>query len=109
MAASPPTQPFGALDPIPEMAALAAERDINFHTDACLGGFFLPFLDRLGEELRPWDFRVPGVTSISADVHKYGYAPRGNSTISWRDEAHFKYQPSEFDDWASGTYRTEHL
>jgi glutamate/tyrosine decarboxylase-like PLP-dependent enzyme len=109
MVGSAPDYPYGTLDPIPEMAALAAEGDINFHTDACVGGFFLPFLEQLGEELRSWDFRVPGVTSISADLHKFGFAPRGNSSITWRDEEHYRYQPFEFDDWPSGSYRTGHL
>ena len=61
---SAPNYPFGVIDPIPELAALAAERGISFHTDACLGGFLLPFYERLGVEVPPFDFRVPGVTTI---------------------------------------------
>ncbi len=106
MVGSAPDYPFGQVDPIPEMAAIAAERGINFHTDACLGGFFLPFAEQLGHAIPPWDFRVPGVSSISADLHKYGYAARGASTITWRDESLYRYQPFEFDEWPSGLYAT---
>ncbi len=69
---SAPNYPFGVVDPIPELAGLAAERGISFHTDSCLGGFLLPFYERIGEPVPPFDFRVEGVTTMSADVHKYG-------------------------------------
>src|SRR5690606_17239909 len=62
--------PQGVIDPIPELAALAADVGANFHTDACMGGFVLPFMEELGHDVPPWDFRVDGVTSISADIHK---------------------------------------
>src|SRR5262245_10668869 len=74
MVGSAPSYTHGVVDPIPAMAELAAERGICFHVDACVGGFFLPFLEQLGEKITPWDFRVPGVTTISADLHKHGYA-----------------------------------
>ena len=102
---SAPNYPFGTIDPIPELAALATERGISFHTDACLGGFLLPFLEQLGVDVPPWDFRVPGVTTISADVHKYGYATKGASVISHRDRDHLKkYQLFVYDRWPGGLY-----
>lgn len=103
---SAPEYPFGTIDPIPEMAALAAERNINFHTDGCLGGFLLPFAEQAGFETPPWDFRVPGVTSISLDIHKFGYGARGTSAVAWRSEDYFQYQPFVFDEWPSGPYAT---
>jgi sphinganine-1-phosphate aldolase len=104
---SAPAYPFGMVDPIPEMAAIAAERGIPFHVDACLGGLMLPFLERLGEPVPPWDFRVPGVTSISADLHKYGYAIKGASVILHRPKANVRYQVFSFDDWPGGIYGTQ--
>jgi sphinganine-1-phosphate aldolase len=102
---SAPNYPFGVIDPIPELAALAAERGISFHTDACLGGFLLPFYERLGIEVPPFDFRVPGVTTISADVHKYGYCTKGASVITHRDGEHLrKYQLFIYRDWPGGFY-----
>ncbi len=102
---SAPCYPFGVVDPIAELAALAGERGISFHTDACLGGFLLPFLERLGEEIPPFDFRVPGVTTISADVHKYGYCTKGASVITHRDRASLlKYQLFAYDRWPGGGY-----
>ena len=102
---SAPNYPFGVIDPIPELAALAADRDISFHTDACVGGFLLPFLERLGRPVPAFDFRVPGVTTISADVHKYGYATKGASVVLHRDALHLrKYQLFLYDAWPGGTY-----
>ena len=102
---SAPNYPFGVVDPIPELAALASERGISFHTDACLGGFLLPFLERLGEPIPPFDFRVPGVTTISADVHKYGYCTKGASVIAHREKATLhKYQLFTYDRWPGGFY-----
>ena len=74
---SAPNYPFGTADPIPELAALAQARGISFHTDSCLGSFLFPFWERLGEPVPRFDFRVDGVTTLSADVHKYGYATKG--------------------------------
>jgi len=101
---SAPCYPFGVIDPIPELAAAAAERDVLCHVDACLGGWILPFWERLGEPVPPWDFRVPGVTSLSADVHKYGYAFKGASTILYRDPELVKLQWFLYDDWPGGLY-----
>jgi glutamate/tyrosine decarboxylase-like PLP-dependent enzyme len=102
---SAPNYPFGTVDPIPELAALAAERGISFHSDGCLGGFLLPFLEELGEAVPPWDFRVPGVTTISADVHKYGYCTKGASVITHRsNESLRRFQLFVYDAWPGGLY-----
>ncbi len=102
---SAPCYPFGVADPIPELAALAAAHGASFHTDACLGGFLLPFYERLGEPVPPFDFRVPGVTTISADVHKYGYCTKGASVIAHRDaETLRRHQLFVYDQWPGGLY-----
>ena len=101
---SAPQYPQGVIDPIPELAALAASAGANFHTDACMGGFVLPFLEQLGQPVPPWDFRVEGVTSISADLHKLGYAPKGASVILHRTKALRRWQTFVFDDWLGGFY-----
>lgn len=101
---SAPCYPFGVIDPIPELAGLAAERDILCHVDACLGGWLLPWWERLGEDVPPWDFRVSGVTSLSADLHKYGYAFKGASTILYRDRDLVKNQWFFYDNWPGGLY-----
>ena len=102
-----PAYPYGMIDPIPEMAAIAMEAGIPFHVDACLGGFMLPFVERLGYDITPWDFRVPGVTSISADLHKYGYAIKGASVILHRPKANLRHQVYQFNDWPGGIYGTQ--
>ena len=101
---SAPCYPYGTVDPIPELAALAAERGICCHVDACVGGFFLPFMARLGHQVPPWDFSVPGVTSISADLHKYGYSCRGTSTVMYRDHDVRRRQFFTYADWPGGLY-----
>jgi glutamate/tyrosine decarboxylase-like PLP-dependent enzyme len=101
---SAPCYPFGVVDPIPELAALAAERGALCHVDACLGGWLLPFLERLGEPIPPWDFRVDGVTSVSADVHKYGWCFKGASLLVHRDEDQLRRQYFLFDGWPGGLY-----
>ncbi|MEY2581192.1 MAG: sphinganine-phosphate aldolase, partial [Ilumatobacteraceae bacterium] len=83
---SAPQYPQGVIDPITEIAALAAERNINCHVDACMGGVTLTYMARLGEEVPPWNFAVPGVTSISVDLHKYGYTAKGASVIMHRNK-----------------------
>ncbi|MDO8614257.1 MAG: aspartate aminotransferase family protein [Dehalococcoidia bacterium] len=101
---SAPNYPFGTIDPIPELAALAAEIGVACHVDACLGGYLLPFVERLGYTVRPWNFRVPGVSSISADLHKYGFAARGASAVMYRDAAYRRYQYFATTDWPGGLY-----
>lgn len=101
---SAPGFPHGCIDPIAELAELAARRRIGFHTDACLGGFVLPFARELGAEVPPFDFRVPGVTSISADTHKYGYAAKGTSVVLYRSPALRRHQYFTATDWPGGLY-----
>jgi sphinganine-1-phosphate aldolase len=96
--------PHGVMDPVTELAALAAEHGAGCHVDACIGGFVLPFLERLGHDVPPWDFRVPGVTEMSADVHKYGYVPKGASVVLHRDDDWFGHQAFVYDQWPSGLY-----
>jgi glutamate/tyrosine decarboxylase-like PLP-dependent enzyme len=98
------TYPHGVMDPVTELAALAAEHGAGCHVDACIGGFVLPFLERLGHDVPPWDFRVPGVTEMSADVHKYGYVPKGASVVLHRDDDWFGHQAFVYDTWPSGLY-----
>lgn len=87
IAASAASYAHGVIDPIEEIGALAAERGLLFHVDGCIGGFLLPYLRRLGEPVPAFDLSVPGVTSISMDFHKYGYAPKGASVVLYRDRA----------------------
>ncbi len=96
--------PYGIMDPVPELAALAAAHGVGCHVDACIGGFVLPFLERIGVAIPPWDFRVPGVTEISADVHKYGYTPKGASVVLHRDADWFGHQVFLYDRWPAGLY-----
>ncbi|CAN5905558.1 aminotransferase class V-fold PLP-dependent enzyme [soil metagenome] len=101
---SAPCYPFGLIDPIETLAADAAARGILFHTDACLGGWLLPWWERLGESVPPWDFRVPGVTSISADVHKYGYTFKGASVVLYSSRDLLRFQHFWYDGWPGGLY-----
>jgi tyrosine decarboxylase MnfA len=96
--------PRGVVDPISELGIIAQEHNIGFHVDACLGGFMLPFVKKLGFDIPDFDFSVPGVTSISADVHKYGYGAKGASTILYRKERIWKHQFSVYTDWEGGIY-----
>lgn len=101
---SAPQYPQGVVDPIEELAALAREKKLPLHVDACIGGFVLPWVERLGHEVPAWDFRVPGVTSISADLHKYGYAAKGASVVVYRDMSFLKHQFFVSTDWSGGIY-----
>ncbi len=102
--ASSPCYPFGVIDPVTEIAALAMERDVLCHVDACLGGYLLPFWEALGQPVPPWDFRVEGVTSMSADIHKYGYSFKGTSTVLYRDQDLYQRQIFMYDAWPGGLY-----
>ncbi len=101
--ASAPSYAHGVVDPVTELAALAAERGIRCHVDACIGGMVLPYAARLGREVRPWSFAVPGVTSISVDLHKYGYTPKGASVLVHRDPALRRTQFFAWADWPGYT------
>lgn len=104
---SAPNWPYGRYDPIPELAALADSRGIWMHVDACVGGFVAPFAEDLGVQLPRWDLRVHGVCSISADLHKYGFAPKPASVVVYRSRELHAYQPHVVTDWPTGPYRTE--
>lgn len=106
---SAPQYPQGVVDPIPEIAELAASVGASCHVDACMGGFVLPFAERLGRPVPPWDFRVEGVTTISADIHKLGYAPKGVSVILHRTKRLRRYQTFVFDGWLGGLYASPNL
>lgn len=106
--------PYGVIDPIEEIAALALKHGIAMHVDGCIGGFILPWIEKLDKECQlaeipPFDFRVPGVTSMSADVHKYGYAAKGASTIMYRGMDYLRHQFSAATDWCGGVYASPTL
>ena len=95
---------YGTIDPIAELGELALERGAGLHVDACLGGFILPFGQELGYDIPLFDFRIPAVTSISADTHKYGYAFKGTSTVLFRDKALRNAQYFFQTSWSGGKY-----
>ncbi|XP_042358065.1 sphingosine-1-phosphate lyase 1 isoform X1 [Plectropomus leopardus] len=101
---SAPQFPHGVMDPIEEVAKLAVRYNLPLHVDACLGGFLIVFMAKAGYPLAPFDFRVKGVTSISADTHKYGYAPKGSSVILYSDKMYRHYQYFVAPDWQGGIY-----
>jgi glutamate/tyrosine decarboxylase-like PLP-dependent enzyme len=101
---SAPQYPHGTLDPVAEVGAIAARHKLPLHVDACVGGFMLPWLERLGRPLPPWDFRVPGVTSMSADLHKYAYTGKGASILLWRSMDWMKHQFFVATDFPGGIY-----
>jgi glutamate/tyrosine decarboxylase-like PLP-dependent enzyme len=98
------TYPHGVIDPLAELSELALQHDVGLHVDGCLGGFLLPWAERLGREIPPWDFRLPGVTSISADTHKYGYAPKGTGVLLYRNPGLRHHQYFINTDWQGGIY-----
>ncbi len=102
---SAPCYPFGVFDPIGALGALAQARGLWLHVDACVGGFLSPYVKRLGHPLPDWDFSVPGVTSISADLHKHGMAAKGASLMMLRSrELKEKHQLFDFNEWERGPY-----
>ncbi|MEO7371722.1 MAG: aminotransferase class V-fold PLP-dependent enzyme, partial [Ilumatobacteraceae bacterium] len=101
---SAPQYPQGVIDPITDIAALAESRNINCHVDACMGGVTLTYMARLGMPVPPWNFAVPGVTSISVDLHKYGYTAKGASVIIHRNKKLRGYQTYVTDNWLGGVY-----
>lgn len=95
---------YGTVDPMEELSGLALQRGVGLHVDSCLGGFILPFGQKLGYDVPVYDFRLPGVTSISADTHKYGYAFKGSSVCAFRDKALRNAQYFFLTDWSGGKY-----
>ena len=107
--ASAPEYPHGTIDPVAAMGEIAQAKSIPLHVDACVGGFILPFMEMNGEDLPVWDYRVPGVTSISADIHKYGYAAKGASTITYRNLDYLRYQMFVYQNWPGGVFASSAL
>ncbi len=101
---SAPNYPNGVIDDVTAVGAWAAERGIGLHVDGCLGGFILPWVEALGHDIRPFDFRVEGVTSMSADVHKYGFAAKGASVVLYRDADLRRHQFFAATGWPGGLY-----
>ncbi|XP_055346245.1 sphingosine-1-phosphate lyase 1-like [Paramacrobiotus metropolitanus] len=101
---SAPHFPHGIIDQIGEISALGLKYKIPVHVDSCLGGFLIPFMEKAGYPLELFDFRLEGVTSISADTHKYGYAPKGSSVILYRNHTYLHHQYSVTPDWPGGIY-----
>jgi sphinganine-1-phosphate aldolase len=102
--ASAPQYPHGVLDPIPEIGAIAEKHKLLFHVDACFGGFILPWVEKLGYPVTPFDFRVPGVTSVSADLHKFGYGAKGASVLLHKSMDTMQHQFFVATEWAGGIY-----
>lgn len=101
---SAPNFPHGIIDDIATLSKIALRRKIPLHVDCCLGSFLVPFLEKAGFESQPFDFRLRGVTSISCDTHKYGFAPKGNSVVLYRTQELRAYQYFVIPDWAGGVY-----
>ncbi len=101
---SAPSYPYGVMDPIVELAALAKSRNLLCHVDSCVGGFILPFIKDIGYPVPAFDFAVDGVTSLSADLHKYGYSPKGASVILYKTHELRRFQFSLYTKWAGGVY-----
>jgi glutamate/tyrosine decarboxylase-like PLP-dependent enzyme len=102
--------PYGTIDPIESLSQLAVERGVGLHVDGCLGGWILPWGQELGyPDIPVFDFRLPGVTSISADTHKYGYGLKGTSVLAWRDASWRRYHYYLRTDWKGGAYASPGL
>ncbi|KNC80774.1 hypothetical protein SARC_06883 [Sphaeroforma arctica JP610] len=103
---SAPSFPHGCIDDIEGIAQIARKHKIGMHVDCCLGGFIVPFMDQAGYPVKPFDFRVDGVTSMSMDTHKYGYTPKGTSVVLYRNTELRHYQYFVMDSWPGGIYAT---
>src|SRR5690606_36743806 len=104
---SAPCYPYGLFDPITDIAALASDANLLMHVDACVGGFQAPFARQLGYQVPDFDLSVPGVTSISADLHKYGYALKGASVVLFKTAQLKEASKFVFNDWPRGKYETD--
>lgn len=104
---SAPNWPYGTVDPIEAFGQMAIEFDLWLHVDACVGGYILPFFRELGVDVPRYDFSVPGVHSISADLHKYGYAPKPCSSVLWRSQREQGYHYMPITEWACGLYLSQ--
>jgi sphinganine-1-phosphate aldolase len=106
---SAPCFPYGLIDPIAALGELAEERSVWLHVDACVGGYIAPFVRMNGVDLPAFDFSVAGVSSMSGDLHKYGYASKGASTVFFRSEALKAYMPFDAGPWPLGRMHTPTL
>jgi len=107
IAASAPNWPYATVDPIEELAAIAVDKDLWLHVDACVGAHILPFFRELGEDIPNYDLSVDGVRSISGDLHKYGFAPKPCSTILWRSQEEQAYHYLPITEWPCGLYLSQ--
>ena len=101
---SAPNYPTGMMDPIESLSKLALENKILLHVDACIGGFLLAYLKKIGDDIPLFDFKLSGVTSLSVDLHKYAYAPKGSSVLLYRNQELRKEQFSVYPNWEGGIY-----
>lgn len=107
VALSAPSWPYGLVDPVDEIGKMTQERGLWLHVDACVGGYILPFMRKAGCTIPAYDFTVPGVSSISADLHKYGYAPKPCSTVLYRSKAEQQYHYVPVTEWPCGLYLSQ--
>jgi len=103
---SAPCFPYGVIDPISDLAQLAQDIGVWFHVDACVGGYVAPFAAMIGRDIPAFDFAVPGVSSISADLHKFGFCPKPASTVFYRNGELARFHAFDFDDWPNGQFYT---
>jgi sphinganine-1-phosphate aldolase len=103
---SAPSFPYGCIDPIADLGALAARRGLWLHVDACVGGYLAPFVRMIGRDIPAFDFSVPGVSSLSADLHKFGFTPKPASTVFYRTAAKAEHHSFDFSDWPNGRFAT---
>ncbi len=96
--------PYGLIDPLEDLSEIALQHGVGFHVDGCLGGFLLPWIEKLGYDIPLFDFRLPGLTSISADTHKYGYGLKGTSVVLYRNNSLRRYQYFNTPAWPGGMY-----
>ncbi|MEL7030717.1 MAG: aspartate aminotransferase family protein [Pseudomonadota bacterium] len=109
MVGSAPNFPHGIIDPIEALSDAAVRQNIWLHVDACVGGYFAPFARMNGVPVPPFDFELPGVCSVSADLHKYGYAAKGASTVLFRSEELFAHMPFDMKEWSGAPMKTPTL
>lgn len=107
--ASAPSFPQGIIDPITEIGQIALKHNVPLHIDACIGGFILPFLQKNGVTTPAFDFSVPGVSSLSADLHKYGYSAKGASIVLFRQQSLRRQSFFAFTNWTGGLYGSTHI
>lgn len=103
---SAPSFPYGVIDPIRELGALAERRGLWLHVDACVGGYLAPFVKMVGRDIPDFDFSVPGVSSLSADLHKFGFTPKPASTVFYRTPEKAAHHGFDFDQWPNGRFLT---